>query len=124
MVNAGTALRALWKDRCTIQVTVEYTKPNKAKGKRFVTLAENEPCKLSYFNNVRVNSPSVDTPMAAQVFQQAKLFIRPDLDIPAGCRITVTTHTNNIVLYFANSGVPSYFTNHQEILLEVKQKWV
>lgn len=122
MVSAGNALRTLWKDQCTIQVAVEYTKPNKAKSKRFVTLTENEPCKLSY--NVRVNSPSVDTTMAAQVFQQAKLFIRPDLDVPAGSRITIATHANNHVLYFENSGVPSYFTNHQEIMLEVKQKWV
>ena len=123
MVNHGKALRALWNDRWSIQSSVEYTKANKAKGKRWQTLVSDEPCKLSFFNNVRLNNPSVELPMAAQVFQQAKLFIRPDLEIPAGCRITVTTHKNNITLYFENSGIPAFFTNHQEILLEVKQKW-
>lgn len=123
MVRAGQVLRTLWQDRCTIQIMTEYTKPNSAKGKRLVTLTEDEPCKLSYFNGVHVNSPSSDTPLAAQVVQRAKLFVRPDLDIPAGSRITVTTHTNGIVLYFENSGIPAYFTNHQEISLEARQKW-
>lgn len=123
MVNHGDAIRKLWKDRCIIQSSVEYTKANKAKGKRWETLIDNEPCKLSFFNNVRLNNTAVDMPMTTQVFQQAKLFIRSDLEIPAGCRITVITHENNKTLYFENSGVPALFTNHQEILLEVKQKW-
>lgn len=123
MVDHGKAIRTLWKDRCMIETSVEYTKANKAKGKRWETLVSDEPCKLSFFNNVRLNNPSVEMPMAAQVFQRAKLFIRPDLNIPAGCRITVVTHKNNITLYFENSGIPAFFTNHQEILLEVKQKW-
>lgn len=123
MVNHEQALRALWKDRCFIQSSVEYTKANRAKGKRWETLVSDEPCKLSFFNNVRLNNPSAELPMAAQVFQQAKLFIRPDLEIPAGCRIKVVTHKNNITLYFENSGIPAFFTNHQEISLEVKQKW-
>ena len=123
MVDYGKEIRKLWKDRCIIQSSVEYTKENRAKGKRWQTLVSNEPCKLSFFNNVRLNNPSVDLPMAAQVFQQTKLFIRPDLEIPAGCRITVVTHENNITLYFENSGIPAFFTTHQEILLEVVQKW-
>lgn len=123
MVDAKKHLRALWKDRCTIETAVEYKKPNKATGKRWEAIVTDEPCKISYFNNVRVNNPTTDLPMAAQVFQQAKLFIRPDLEIPAGSRITITTHLNHITLYFENSGIPAYFTNHQEIILEVKQKW-
>lgn len=123
MVNHGKEIQRLWKDRCFIQSSVEYTKANKAKGRKWQTLVSEEPCKLSFFNNVRLNNTSVELPMAAQVFQQAKLFIRPDLNIPAGCRITVVTHKNNITLYFENSGIPAFFTNHQEIFLEVKQKW-
>jgi len=123
MVNVAAAIQSLWKDRCIIQTTVEYTKANGAKDKRWESLVTDEPCKLSFFNNVRVNDITENSGMVAQVFQQAKLFIRPDLQIPAGSRITVTTHKNNLTLYFENSGVAACFTNHQEIILEVVQKW-
>lgn len=121
MVNHGKEIQRLWKDRCFIQSSVEYTKANKAKGRKWQTLVSEEPCKLSFFNNVRLNNTSVEQPMAAQVFQQAKLFIRADLNIPAGCRIKVI-HGGK-ALFFENSGVPALFTHHQEILLEVKQEW-
>lgn len=123
MVDTKNALRALWYDRCKVETCIEYTKANRAKGKRWETLVAEEPCKLSYFNNVRVNMSSTDGPTAAKVYQQAKLFIRPDLEIPAGSRITVTIHQNHLTLFFENSGIPAFFTNHQEILLEAKQQW-
>lgn len=123
MVSVERALRALWRDACTIEAVEEYSKPNGAKAKRWVLLAENEPCKLSYYNNVRVNATADELGMAAAVFQEAKLFLRPDLDVPPGSRITVVTHRHHKTLKFENSGAVSLFTNHQEILLEDTQEW-
>ena len=117
-------LPTLWKDACTIQVSQAVTKPNLATGFEWVALVTDEPCKLSFFNNIRVNSPSAENGVAAAVVQQTKLFIRPDLTVPAGSRITVVTHKNSVTLYFESSGIPSVFTDHQEILIESVQKWV
>ena len=123
MVNVAAAIQSLWKDKCTIQTIVEYTKTNGAKGKRWESLVSDEPCKLSYFNSVRMSDISTDAAMSVSTFQEAKLFIRPDLIIPAGSRITVTLHINGHILYFENSGIPAYFTNHQEIILKAVKRW-
>ena len=117
-------LPKLWKDICTIQTVQKVTKSNQATGLEWVNLVEDEPCKISFFqNNMRVNNPTDRSWVASAVVQQTKLFIRPDLDIPAGSRITVTTHENNKLLYFESSAIPMIFTNHQEILVESVQKW-
>ena len=121
-------LPRLWKDVCTIQTNQKTTKANLATGAAWVNLVTDEPCKLSFFENVRMNDTAeVKGPgplaVAGPVAQQSKIFIRPDLTIPPGSRITVTTHKNNKILYFESSGMPSIFTNHQEIVLECVQKW-
>lgn len=116
-------ISTLWKDSCTIQTVQTVTKENLATGFEWIDLVTDEPCKLSFYNNIRVNSPSADNKIAAAVVQQTKLFIRPDLSIPAGSRITIVTHKNNKTLYFEASGIPSIFTDHQEILIEGVQKW-
>lgn len=119
MVNE---LKRLWKDRCTIQKAQKITQSNRATGFDWVDLCVDEPCKLSFFNNVKLNSTTTEGLGASAVIQQTKLFIRADLDIPAGCRIKVITHGNK-ALHYRNSGVPAVFTNHQEIMLEVDDTW-
>lgn len=117
-------LQRLWNDTCTIQITGNVTKPNGATGKGWETLCKNEPCKVSFFyNNTRLTSPASGGVAAFETVQQTKLFIRADLNIPAGSRITVITHKNAKVLYYESSGIPAVFTNHQEILIEGVQKW-
>lgn len=115
-------LTKLWADRCTIEHVAEYTKANGAKAKEWNVLAADESCKISYFNNTSNNATATPSATAAMVTQQAKLFIRQDLHIPTGCRITVVT-SENVTQTFENSGIPAYFTHHQEIMLEVKQQW-
>lgn len=116
-------LPVLWKDTCRIQISRKVTKENLATGFEWFDLVTDEPCKVSFYNNIRVNGPSADNGIASAVVQQTKLFIRPSLSVPAGSRITVTTHENNKTLYFESSGIPGIFTNHQEILIESVQKW-
>ena len=116
-------LKMLWKDTCTIIVKQEITKANGATGFSDVALCTDEPCKVSFFNNNRLNEAASVGLNAAEVFQQAKLFIKPDLNIPEGSSITVVTHQNNKTLHFKCSSTPATFTNHQEILMEVDKKW-
>ena len=116
-------LPLLWKDRCTIIVNETYTNPNGATGFREVALCTDEPCKLSFFNNNRMNDSASVGFYAAEVFQNVKLFIKPDFDIPEGSKITVITHQNGKTLHYKASGSSSIFTNHQEILLDIDKEW-
>jgi hypothetical protein len=116
-------LPLLWKDICTIHITEKYTKPNGATGVRDAVLCTDEPCKLSFFNNFKMNDSASVGLNAAGVFQNIKLFIKPELDIPEGSKVTVTTHQNGKILHYKSSGTPSIFTNHQEIILEVDKEW-
>ena len=116
-------LPLLWKDRCTIVVNQKYTKPNGANGFREVALCSDEPCKLSFLDNPRMNGSASVGFNAAEVFQSVKLFIQPMFDIPEGSKVTVVTHQNGKTLHYKSSGTPSVFTNHQEIMLEVDKEW-
>lgn len=116
-------LPKMWYDKCTIQTAQKVTQANQATGFDWVALVTDEPCKVSFFNNFRMNGPTGDYWVASPVFQQVKLFLRPGLDVPPGSRIIVTTHENNKTLYFESSGQPAIFTNHQEIEIQVVQKW-
>lgn len=123
MVNAEKHLRRLWRDTCAIDVTADADAPSGAKARRWTPLVRDEPCKLSYFNNVRLNPMPDARSMAAQTFQQAKLFLRRDLEVPAGSRVTVRLHGGADELFFENTGQPARFTHHQELLLQVSQRW-
>lgn len=120
----GDYLRLLWKDKCKIEVTQASVQANGATAMAWTILCDEEPCKLSFYNAVGQNGTAkTERDSAAGTFQQVKLFLRPDLEIPAGSRITVTTHTNNRTLYYKKSGISELFTNHQEINVESVQKW-
>lgn len=116
MVSAQRkALERLWKDRCTIY-TQEKVKDPTTKLTDFEEkpLLQDQPCKLSFET---LTSSSGD-PVAA-ISQTVKLFLSPDVEIPAGCKIVVTRF-NDLERQFtySKSGEAGVFTNHQEIQLE------
>lgn len=76
-----------------------------------VTIAENEPCRLSF--STLQNAERSETTTA--VLQSVKLFLRPELDIKSGSKITVTQ--NGVTTTYASSGKPAVHSNHQEIIL-------
>lgn len=116
MVNAQRkALERLWKDRCTVYHRVKVTDP-KTKLTDFdeKPLLQDRPCKLSF---EILNSTDGDH--VATVAQSVKLFISPDVEIPAGCKIVVTRFNDlERTFTYSRSGEPGIFTNHQEIMLE------
>ena len=116
MVSAQRkALEKLWKDRCTIIQRVEVTDPDtKLTDFEEKPLLQDQPCKLSFET---LTSTSGD-PVAA-VAQTVKLFISPDVEIPAGCKIVVKRFNNlEREFTYSKSGEAGVFTNHQEIMLE------
>lgn len=116
MVSAQRkALERLWKDRCTVYHKVKVKDLNtKLTDFEEKPLLQDQPCKLSF-----ETLSSTDGDPVATLTQSVKLFISPDVKIPAGCKIVVTRF-NDLERTFtcAKSGEAGVFTNHQEILLE------
>lgn len=82
-----------------------------------VTVLADQPCKLS-FDRIAATS---QTGAASIVMQTAKLFIAPEIDIKPGSKIIVTQRGRTES--YTRSGQPAYFTSHQEIQLELFERW-
>lgn len=79
-----------------------------------IPVIHEEPCKLS-FQTLAVND---EGDAAAKLTQSVKLFLSPDLEIPAGCKIVVKRFgAVPREFVYARSGEPGAFTNHQEVPL-------
>lgn len=104
----------------TLTVT-EMKKDKDAKSKltktESVVVLENQPCKLSF----KTLKSAVQTDSAAAVTQVIKLFVSPDITIKAGSKITVTQ--DNVTTDYTCSGVPAVYPTHQEIVLELFERW-
>ena len=96
------------------KVTDEKSKLTKAEP---VTVLENQPCRIS----VETLKHAVQTDSAATVTQVAKLFVSPDVSICAGSKITVMQ--DGAVTDYTSSGVPAVYPTHQEIMLELFERW-
>jgi len=118
MVNQRKALELLWKDTCSIIIRQESQNPiNKRIEFGEVPVYENQPCKLSF----KTITSTTDNNNAALVTQATKLFLAPEVNIPAGSKITVTH--NGKTTDYEKSGEPANFSNHQEIPLELFKGW-
>lgn len=122
MVNKAvrTALERLWKDRCSIFIREEVTDPvTHLTDSEEKPLLQDQPCKLSFETLTSTNGDEVAT--AQQV---VKLFLSPDVEVPAGCKIIVT-RPNDVerTFTYSRSGEPGVFSNHQEIMLEPFRGW-
>lgn len=116
-------LSLLWRDRATVTVRTPYKRANKSTGFREEVTLQDLPCKLSHFNSVQSsNTPNENDGVVSKVVQNVKLFLAPDVDIPSGSKIAVTQRNGKTTLY-TYSSQPAVFTNHQEINLELFQKW-
>ena len=109
------AIESLYVGKCTITNSQAVFDPvTKRTTFQDVELVADEPCRLS-FSTVKEAS---QTSTVANVSQVVKLFIRPELEIAAGSKITVTQNgrtTKNVA-----SGAPEVHSNHQEIILTLE----
>ncbi len=108
------ALEQLWRDRCSIYIQAETTDPNThLTDFEEKPLLQSQPCKLSFET---LSTTSGDELPA--VAQSVKLFLSPDVVVPAGSKIVVTRpNSPGRTFTFAKSGEAGVFTNHQEINL-------
>ena len=116
--RAKKTLERLYKDSCTIYEEQEVTdEDTNITSTDTVAVIENQPCKISFEN---LSTTSEDENVAEKKIA-VKLFLSPDIDVKAGSQIEVT-HNGETVRY-SNSGVAGKFLTHQEINLELAERW-
>ncbi len=120
MVNTDV-LSLLWTDTVTVTVRESYKKSNRATAFREKTLYEDIPCKLSFFNSQMSKDPVENNQVVSAENQLIKLFLSPSYNIPPGSKISVT-HKGTTTDY-THSSVPAVYTNHQELVLELFERW-
>lgn len=112
------AIESQYKGRCNIFEYKSVTDPiTKITSPKEVLVYKNFPCKLSY---EKIDTTNQSTG-AAEMSMLTKLFITPDINIKAGSKIVVTQ--NGVTTAFANSGEAGRFSNHQEIMLTLFERW-
>ena len=115
---ARKALESTYEGVATV---VEYKKVMNEETKLIelgeVVVLEEQPCKLSFskLEATKQNNSS------ASVTQVTKLFISPNITINPGSKITVTQ--TGITTDYTCSGVPAVYPTHQEIVLELFERW-
>ncbi len=115
---ARKALEAAYEGECTIierrDVKDEATKLSRQEE---VTVLEGQPCKLSF----EKLAAAARTETASTVSQGVKLFLAPEIRVNSGSRIVVTQ--NGVTGEYCASGVSAVYSTHQEIILELSERW-
>ncbi len=115
---ARRAQEATYEGFCTI---VEYRTVRDEKTKlseeKEMVVEESLPCKLSF---EKLNAAS-QTETATAVFQGVKLFLAPEVRVSSGSKLVVTQ--NGVTEEYCASGKPAIYPTHQEIILELFERW-
>lgn len=116
--SARAAVEGLYDGVCDV---VEYGEVfNKGSGitrMKEAVVYENVPCRLSFERGQTVRQ----TEGGAQVGQQGKLFIAPEINIKSGSKIIVKQCGRAAEYGF--SGTAAVYPTHQEILVSPFGKW-
>lgn len=116
VVKRRKAMELLYDGACTITGMQEITKENGATGFKPVEICTDQPCRLS-FGTSRTQTGEAATETA----QEAKLFLAPELVVPAGSHVTVKQ--NNSTWEYKLSSTPMVYSTHQEITFSLKDRW-
>lgn len=111
--KAKKAVESLYNDTCTIYTykQIKNVKTGVTEQQKDV-YAKNIPCRISFSN-----FPSTSDDEQAKITQGVKLFINPEIKIPAGSFITITRQKT--ATDYACTGQPAMYKTHQEINLEL-----
>ena len=112
--RARAAQESLYGDTCTITTYQENEDPDTGINELYeVVEVKDQPCKLS-FETLPVAGSEDDGSVSAR--QVVKLFMSPDVDVPADSKITVTRMGKNYI--YKRSGEVHIDEVHQEFTLE------
>lgn len=119
--KARAMIEQTYDGLCTVYVYGSVTDPvTHMTHKEETAIYEDIPCRISFKNNNLNDSQPTET--ASVSVQKIKLFLSPDVSIPKGSKIQVTQ--NNVTRAYKSSGEPMMYYTHQEIILELFEKWV
>ena len=82
-----------------------------------VVVLEGQPCRIS-FETLKAAEQSNS---GAAVTQVTKLFVSPEVEVKAGSKVTVTQ--DGATTDYTHSGIPATYPTHQEIILELFERW-
>lgn len=112
-------IKSLWHGKCTVTVRKSVSDGETS---RMVQIEEpiyiDEPCRLSYTTETATERTEDG---AHRKKQGIVLFVDKGLSIPPGSKITVTQ--NDTTAVYEMSGVPSVYSHHQQISLELFGGW-
>lgn len=110
------AIERLYKGKCDIY---EYSKEKGSNGRTTSEerlIHESIPCRLSHSS-----IPATNQTEGGKVAEGIKLFIAPELSIKPNSKIVVKQ--NGVTRTFKNSSLSAIYTDHQEINLEIFDRW-
>lgn len=111
------AIESLYQDTATITISVKgQVDPKTGRVINKEKTSPEYPCRISYKTFPIANNPNG----VAEFSQLITLFIAPEVDIPAGSKVTVN-HLGK-TLEFTASGVPARYSDHQEVELKNRVK--
>lgn len=114
---ARKAIERLYTDSCNVIEYQEVTNPDThITDMQEVVVYEKVPCKLSH-KKIQSSGEGV----AGSLILSSQLILSPDLVIKAGSKIDVTR--KGVTTSYKNSGEPARYNNHQEIILELFDRW-
>lgn len=119
MVSTKSAIESLYTGQCDV---FEY-QPVQDPVSKITSHQETKvnttaiPCRLSF-----QTISAVDQGSGANIPRQVvKLFMDPGVVVKAGSKIVVTQ--NGRTTAYKNAGQPAVYSNHQEIMLEIFERW-
>jgi hypothetical protein len=81
------------------------------------TVSDGIPCRLSYEKIDTVNQQTG----AAERTLVTKLFLAPEIAVKAGSKITVAN--DGVTKAYCMSGEPAIYADHQEVMLQMFERW-
>lgn len=118
VVKARKAIESMYDGTCTIIERQKVKLPNKSTGFKDIVVLEDIPCRLSF--KTITNTTQAETGVSA-VVQVTKVFIAPEIQVKPGSKLTITQ--NDVTTEYKSSGQPAIYTTHQEIELELFERW-
>lgn len=118
VVKARKAIESMYDGTCTIIERQKVKLPNKSTGFKDIEVLEDIPCRLSF--KTITNTNQAETGVSA-VVQVTKVFIAPEIQVKPGSKLTITQ--NDVTTEYKSSGQPAIYTTHQEIELELFERW-
>lgn len=112
-------IESLYKGLCDIyeyRSSKDPTTGRIGKPKEVKVNTEQIPCRLSYNS-----SQTITQAEGGVLVQNIKLFMDPEIEVKPNSKVVVTQNGRTVA--YKSSSVPQIYENHQEINLEIFDKW-